>query len=226
MLSYLGTIDKSYSSTQSERITKLEHLDLSNIIVAAPPKVATPAVKEEPKVEDVELDTKIAVSVRLDKVLDVQRRIQDTLGVMLPLSTFLARATELANDDLPRVSGAAPTADELFNEVLGLNNIPSKISRGTYTPQITALPTPGFGAKALHAKKEVDIIDLLSDTSKSTAGLVGMGLPSQSVMIGKGEGASTNMFSVSVKKGDEKRARVFLERVKTILQVEPGRLVL
>jgi len=34
------------------------------------------------------------------------------------------------------------------------------------------------------------------------------------------------MFSLTVPKGDEKRARTFLERVKTVLQVEPGKLVL
>ena len=175
---------------------------------------------------EMEPHTEVVVSVRLDKVLDVQRRIQETLGVMLPLSTFLARATELANDDLPRTTGVAPTADELFNEVLGLNSIPSNTSRGSYTLQITALSTPGFGAKAPPMKKDVDIIDLLSGTSKSPAELRGVGAPLKSVMVGKSEGASTNVFSVSVKKGEEKRARVFLERMKTILQVEPGRLVL
>jgi hypothetical protein len=35
-----------------------------------------------------------------------------------------------------------------------------------------------------------------------------------------------NVFSVTVPKGDEKRAEVFLERVKSVLESEPGRLVL
>jgi hypothetical protein len=41
-----------------------------------------------------------------------------------------------------------------------------------------------------------------------------------------GVAATTNIFSVSVPKGDEKRAKVFLERVKIVLEAEPGRLVL
>ena len=45
-------------------------------------------------------------------------------------------------------------------------------------------------------------------------------------MASSGSGETMNVFSISVAKGEEKRARVFLERVKTILQVEPGRLVL
>jgi hypothetical protein len=35
-----------------------------------------------------------------------------------------------------------------------------------------------------------------------------------------------NVFSVTVPVGEEKRARTFLERVKTVLQIEPGKLVL
>ena len=34
-----------------------------------------------------------------------------------------------------------------------------------------------------------------------------------------------NVFSVSVPKGDEKRAQIFLARVKSVLEAEPGRLV-
>jgi hypothetical protein len=37
---------------------------------------------------------------------------------------------------------------------------------------------------------------------------------------------STNLFTLTVPAGEEKRARTFLERMKTVLQVEPGRLVL
>jgi len=33
------------------------------------------------------------------------------------------------------------------------------------------------------------------------------------------------VFSINVPKGDEKRGQVFLERVKTVLEAEPGRLV-
>ena len=55
---------------------------------------------------------------------------------------------------------------------------------------------------------------------------MGMGGPQVGIMAGSGREAATNVFSVSVPRGEEKRARVFLERVKTILQLEPGRLIL
>ena len=41
-----------------------------------------------------------------------------------------------------------------------------------------------------------------------------------------GPAATTNIFSVSVPEGDERQGMVFLERVKEILEDEPGSLVL
>ena len=225
VLAYLGKISSSYSSEQSARITKLGHLDLSNAI-PAPPKEgpppptskAQPLAAPEPEITE----TEIAVPISLSSVLSVQKRIQATLGVTLPLSTFIARATELANDDLPRAAGP-PTADELFNDVLGLNNVSSKVTKGHYIPQITALPSTPLTTKP-GPQREADVYDILTGTASSAK--KGIPMPPMGIMAGSNPGDATNVFSVSAAKGEEKRARVFLERVKTILQVEPGRLIL
>lgn len=241
VLAYLGQISKDYSSQQSARINKLAHLDLSNV-KPAPPKAeseAKPSSKSAPPPQSVEpepTDTEIAIPISLSSVLAVQKRVQETLGVSLPLSTFLARATELANEDLPRSSASKPTADELFNDVLGLNNINPSVSRGAYIPQITALPPPSFKmnkappmAGLKKNKKADDIYDILTANNTSSSSnapkqsVTGLG---KGIMAGSKPGEATNLFSVSVPKGEEKRARTFLERVKTILQVEPGRLVM
>ncbi len=221
VLAYLGQINKSYPSQQSARITKLGHLDLSNI-KAVPSKPIEPSPPKAPKEPTPEppTDTKIAIPISLSSVLQVQDRIQQTLGVTLPLSTFLTRAIELANDDLP--SSAKPTADDLFNDVLGLSKIGArKMSRGRYMPQITALPSKPFQRPA--PRRERDIYDILAGVKEE--GRKGGVIP-PGMMGGSKEGDSTNVFSVSAKTGEEKRARVFLKRVKTILQVEPGRLIL
>ena len=171
----------------------------------------------------------ITLSVSLAEVLKVQKRLQDVLGVTMPLSTFLARAVDEANNDLPIQKGTKPSSDALFNAVLGLGSVPTT-SRGTYLPQIIALPLPGASlprsSSTRAVQKPVDIIDILSGKAtpaRSAAGrtiLAGAG--SQSIA---GAGA-LNVFSLTVPAGEEKRARTFLERVKTVLQVEPGRLVL
>lgn len=229
VLGYLGRISSTYSSEQSTRITKLGHLDLSNV-QPAPPKAMAPSRPSKaqalraPEPENEPTDTEIAIPISLSSVIAVQNRIKLTLGVTLPLSTFIARATKLANDDLPRSVVTRPSADELFNQVLGLNNVSTKISRGNYLPQVTALPAKSFMERA-GPRRQPDAYEMLTGTS-STASARGVSVPPPGIIAGSKTGESTNVFSVSAAKGEEKRARTFLERVKTILQVEPGRLVL
>ena len=230
VLGYLGRISSAYSSEQSTRIAKLGHLDLSNA-KPAPSKAVAPSQpskaqgQKSPEPELESPDTEVAIPISLSSVISVQRRIQETLGVTLPLSTFIARATELANDDLPRSAATKLTANELFNDVLGLKNVSTKTSRGRYMPQITALPAKPFTDRA-RPRRQPDIYDILTGRSSSTVLTQSTSLPLPGIMAGSNKAESTNVFSVSAAKGEEKRARVFLERVKTILQVEPGKLVL
>ena len=233
VLGYLGKISSSYSSEQSTRITRLGHLDLSNVKPAqpAPPKAMSASQENETQIPNapepqVELtDIEIAIPVSLSSVISVQKRIQATLGITLPLSTFIARATDLANHDLPRLAATRPSADDLFNDILGLDKTRLKAPRGRYLPQITALPVKPSTQKA-EPRRQSDIYDILA-TEYSHSIPTGdiRTLPPDS----KGDlhtGDLTNLFSVSAEKGKEKQARVFLERVKTFLQVEPGRLIL
>jgi len=244
ILGYLGTIEADYSKKQSDRIEKLGHLDLSNIKFPekkAPsdaPKGSTtgPATGPEAGSAPAELPklTSISINVSLAEVLKVQQRVQETLGTNIPLSAFLARAVDHANDDLPLPRGTRPSANDLFNAVLGLNTV-ATASRGTYLPQITALPIPTAGpaisrsAGTKAARKPVDIIDILSGNAKPARSVIG-----RAVLAGKSgstasagpSAAAVNAFSLTVPAGEEKRARTFLERMKTVLQIEPGRLVL
>lgn len=223
VLAYLGTIKPDYSAQQSARITKLGHLDLSNIKIAPPKEAATTKAAPVEAAPTVEPDTEIAVSISLKAVRQVQKRIHETLGIDVSLHTFIARAIELSNDELPKPK-ATPTTDELFNSVLGLDNVDSKTSRGSYTPQITALPAVSIPPPRKPVKKP-DIIDILTSKSSTTRPM-GLGVPHSSVVAASSPGAETTVFSLSVAPGEEQRARVFLERMKTILQVEPGRLVI
>ena len=162
-------------------------------------------------------ETELAVPISLSAVIATQKRVNDTLGIFLPLSTFIARASELANEDLPLSKGRKPTADDLFNAVLGLDNV-AKSSRGHYVPQVTGLaPMPAIPSRT-RSTKQADIIDLLAGspakkTQRLRPGAVG---------VSSGE----NLFSVMAKAGEEKRAAEYLERMKMALEKEPGRLVL
>lgn len=219
VLSYVGSIEKSYSSQQSARLTKLGHMDLSNIQLAAP-KAPTKAAKEDiASAPPLPEDTEITLPISLSAVIATQKRVQDTLGITLPLGVFITRASELANEDLPLARGA-PSADELFNSILGLDQVASSSSRGAYFPNVMGLPasSPSVQRRA----KKADVFDeLLGAKPKSRAQAA---LPP---LVGK-EGVATamNVFSVTAKQGEEKRVQAYLERMKMVLESEPGRLVL
>jgi len=220
VLAYMGNISSSYPSELSTKILKLSHLDLSNIKLA-PPAPKPTAEKTAAAVPEPVKELQVAVPISMKAVLEVQKRIQSTLGVFMPLSTFITRATDVANENLPRSKNYTPTADELFSSILGLEKVATASgSRGTFLPQITALSSAAPKAKyAKSLAKNADIIDILSGGRKTASSSFG-GKPMP------GMSNTVNVFSVTVPKGDEKRAQIFLDRVRTVLESEPGRLVL
>ncbi|KAI0603448.1 hypothetical protein F4775DRAFT_587965 [Biscogniauxia sp. FL1348] len=218
VLAYLGTVSPNRPEEIKARFVHNSHLDLSNIKIAAP-KEAPKKVAKAPEVPIPE-ESLVSLPVSLAAVIDVQHKIEKKLGTFLPLSTFIARATDLANDELPLPSNYKPTADELFNQVLGLDKVGPKGSRGHYLPQISALPKSTFTGVAPKPKAKVDIIDFLaSQTKKATS------IPKRP-SLQPGVSTTDNVFSLTVPKAEEKRAQAFLQRVKTVLEAEPGRLVL
>lgn len=223
VLAYLGAINADTPAAISTRFDHMAHLDLSNIKVAEKKPAPTPKKDAAPAAPAQELPLEINVPISLAKVVQVQNKIQDTLGVFLPMSTFITRAAEVANDDLP-LSHHEPTTSELFDAVLGLDKVKAANgSRGVYLPQVSAIP-PGAtykpkGAPSLPAKH--DIIDELASRPIQPA-------PSNMVTIDTVPGLSSgaNVFTLTVPKAEEERAYVFLQRCKVILEDEPGRLVL
>jgi len=216
VLAYLGSIKAELPAKLLARFEKLSHLDLSNIKVA--PRKEAPRKAEELAAPPAAQKAELSVPISLSKVLQVQKKIETSLGTFLPLSTFITRAAEVANDELPLAR--EPTADELFDAVvLGLDTVP-RASRGLFVPQIKAagLPEAAF-AKSAPTR---DIIDILVLPSKKSTTLP---VPPLS---GVAAGLSTgiNLFSLVVPKAEERRAAMFLDRMKVILEKEPGRLVL
>ena len=221
VLAYLGRIEKGYPAQISARINRLSHLDLSNIQLAKPPapKAEAPkeAAKKAPELEKPQ-GTRVVVPVSLAAVIATQKRVQDALGIFLPLSTFLARASELANEDLPPSKQVKPTADSLFNAVLGLDKVQGlKSSRGHFFPEVTGVsPMPPIKSK--RTAKKPDIIDMLAPKEPTK-----VKTPPPGAM---GISAGQNVFAVTAQSGEKSRAREYLERMKFALEEEPGKLVL
>lgn len=228
VLVYLGKARSDSAASVQARYDKLAHLDLSNIKVAEK-KNKKPAPETDDKAAGAgkpaaEEALQVNLPISLASVIEVQNKVRDTLGVFLPLSTFIARAMDVANDELPLARDHKPTADELFNQVLGLDKVGPRGSQGHYVPQISALPPPAslsLGRTFGGAAAKADIYDILAGgaaPAKKAAAAAPAGR--------SGLSTGVNVFSLKVPKAEEKRAKVFLERVKGVLENEPGRLVL
>jgi hypothetical protein len=220
VLAFLGKINADTPSAISSRFEKASHLDLSNIKVAKAPEPKKAAKEAAPAPPSAPVKSLVTLPVSLSAVIEAQRKIQKSMGVFLPLSTFISRATEIANDELPLPAGYQPTADELFNQILGLDKVTGpKVSRGSYIPQIAALPPSSALPTRPAPAKKADIIDLLAGPSKPKPA-------AKKTAVLPGASTGPNIFSLQVPKAEERRALVFLERVKLVLENEPGRLVL
>jgi hypothetical protein len=217
VLAHLGSIDASAPSKLAQHFEKLSHLDLSNIKVAPAASKPQPA-KEQPKPQ-VDDKARIALSISFDAIREVQQRVHDALGIDVPLHTFLTRAIEISNTELPVAKSRTPTADELFNDVLGLDTMPTE-SDGSFYPQIVSLAHAAPLSAATVKQKRPDIIDMLTGSTRRA--------PAESRLVGSpvNETSPSSVFALTVPKAEERRAKVFLERMKTVLQVDPGRLVL
>lgn len=211
ILAYVGAINASTPANLSSLFDRLSHLDLSNIKVAAP-KEAPKKPEPQPEAPTTPANAEVSIPISMSRVIETQQKIHSSVGTFLPISSFISRAADVANDELPR-SSRPPTSDELFNAVLGIET-PDVGTRGSYAPRISALkgvPPP--------PPKKVDIIDMLTGANKKRRAE-----PAVSAVPGLSTG--TNIFSLEVPRAEEKRAAEFLDRVKLILENEPGRLVL
>ncbi|WEW59985.1 pyridoxine biosynthesis protein [Emydomyces testavorans] len=237
VLSYIGAIPSDYPSTLSSRLSKLAQLDLSNIKPAAAPqptkqpaqqhKPTEAAVDPEPiPAEEEDLEAKLAVPISLSRVLRVQKRVRAAIGVTIPLETFVAKATEIANDELPvtRSRTRQEIADQLFDEIVGAQSSSAydlpPTSRGDYVADIIS-PAELDSVTEQSNVRTADIIDILSgnapvsDTSRQRR------MAASPVE----DDQKTSVFSVTVPTSETLRGQAFLERMQTVLEDEPEKLV-
>jgi hypothetical protein len=224
VLAALGEIPASYPSEVSQRVDKLSHLDLSNIKPADSSQdksIKAIDKSQPPEREEVPL-SEISLPVSLAAVLKLKQRLHDSLGASPPLSELVARAITLANENLPARKGPV-SENELFNDILGISQRHGhlRLSTGTFTP-IIGSNVPAAG-RSIPSSGKRDVLDEIIN------GRAGTRRPTSAVTSASAAvefGGAENVFSLIVDKMDEKRAAVFLSRMKSVLEVEPARLVL
>ncbi|PFH59999.1 hypothetical protein XA68_11582 [Ophiocordyceps unilateralis] len=214
VLAFLGTIKPDAPASVSDRFATLSRLDLSNIKVAAAAAKTPERQAKEAPLAPPPPPLEVNTPVSLAKVVEMQKRIREALGVSMPLSTFVSRAADIVNGQLSSVARSPPTPADLFDQILGLDKV--KGSRRAYLPQIASMPLP----TAPQPKRvAVDIIDELAGSArKPVAQLKPASRPMPS--------DEANVLKLVVAREEGQRARMFLERCKWFLEMDPGRLVL
>ncbi|EJT81724.1 pyruvate dehydrogenase complex protein X component [Gaeumannomyces tritici R3-111a-1] len=220
ILAHLGVINQQTPATISERFEKLSHLDLSNIKLAKPaPKPQSTAAAAEASAPTRPTLVEVSLPVSFDAAMKLNEKLRGGLGFDLPLPEYIGRASDLANDDLPVPSDYQPTADELFDQVLGLTSSNAPItSRGNYRPRLAGAmehrtPKPSV-------RRRPDIIDVLAGPSGAarrpalqSSSFPGFSYPTL-------EPSGPRFVSLTVPKTEEKRAKTFLERFKVVMEDE------
>ncbi|KAL6810937.1 hypothetical protein GGI42DRAFT_203374 [Trichoderma sp. SZMC 28013] len=224
VLAFVGAINADRPAKVSSHFSKLAHLDLSNIKVAekkaAPAPKASEAASKAPKAAPKEEKVLVQLPISLENVVQLQRRLHDSADVSVSTATFISKATAFANSRLPAVPHA-PTANELFDEVLGLGKAKgTKFSQGAYVPTI---PDYSFTASRRTASPRADIIDILAGPAKkSSSSSAQRATPRLDARLAA-DGIHT--FSLLVPKEEKARAELFLERCKLALEEVPETLI-
>lgn len=223
VLAFIGAINADRPAQVSSHFSKLAHLDLSNIKVAekkAPAPKASEAASKAPKAAPKEEKVLVQLPISLESVVQLQRRLQDSADVSVSTATFISKATAFANSRLPVVPHA-PTASELFDEVLGLGKAKAtKFSQGAYVPTI---PDYSFTASRRASTPKSDIIDILAGPAKkSSSSSAQRAAPRLDARLAA-DGIHT--FSLLVPKEEKARAELFLERCKLALEEVPETLI-
>ncbi|KAI9777383.1 MAG: pyridoxine biosynthesis protein [Geoglossum umbratile] len=230
VLAYVGIVSPTYTKSLSDSITKRQHLDLSKTkIKASAPPAPTPALSEKAAAQAAPApprESKIGISMDFSEAMKAQQRIERDSGAFIPLSNLIARAADMANDKLPLSPNAKPTQDDLFNQILGLDGLAPTTGRGRFTPQTNTPPPPSTVAsprpKVGPTAASDDITDILTSTTICRTPISASSTRAKRPSTN----AAMNTISITVPAGDERRGRLFLGRVKTYLESDPGRLIL
>lgn len=227
VLSYVGAIASDYPSILSSRISQLQHLDLSNIKIAPPPAPPAPAASAEelplPEPEDV----KVSLPISFTNLLNLQDRVENGIGISLPFTTLLNRASHFANANLPLPRGTygskAQKLDSLFDQVVSSGPSSTAAGRvtstGSYFPELeTEVEAEKPARKATTTTTTTtDIIDILSgNVSRPREEAETLSVSSDEVPV----------LTLTVPAAERARAEEFLQRVRDYVEEKPDSLLL
>lgn len=237
VLSYIGAIASDYPSTLSSQISRLGHLDLSNIKLASPPPPAPEPAPEQQQAATPPQPIKVTLPISLSNINEVRGRVEENLGAFISLCSLIDRAAYLANIDLPISREAYVNGnprrklDSLYDDILasGVRTASggNLTVTGSYYPHIESEGESGVVSvreTRTSATTEGDIIDILSGKKRSTSRSTP--LKAAGVVYPAGVVEDISVFSLTVPPAEKSRAQEFLQRVRNYVEDKPDSLLL
>jgi hypothetical protein len=225
VLAKLGRIPASAPQEDARRFERFGKPDLTYTARAPPaPAAPAPAAAPEPPLAERPATVALALDVDLTPALRLQQRLQSALGAAPSLATLLERAVALANARLPAPAppraAASPAAvlDELIGEGAGRRRGRAVVD-GAFVPEINASSASAVAAAA-GARSGTAAADVLDELIAPNAWRRAAATRAATAPVG-----AVNEFSVVVEERQRVMGTVFLQRMKSLLEVEPGRLV-
>lgn len=220
VLAALGRIPASLPQEDARRFDRFAKPDLTYTPAPVAKKAEeAPAPEKTERVEQPPAKVALALDVDLTPALRLQQRLQSAVGAAPSLATLLERAVALANSQLPApassradVSSAA-VLDELMDGG-GPRRRGRAVVDGAFVPEINHSATSAAAAAALRGR--ADVLDELIAPARSRA---------RAATVARPTVGAVNEFSVVVEEKQRMMGTVFLQRMKSLLEVEPGRLV-
>ena len=215
VLAYLGQVKEDYLSAQSQRLNDLSHLDLSytkNLPVKSTQQEATNDHLENGKPQPSVVE--VTAPISLVAIHRCQELLLQSLNVKVPLSKFITQASKIANKEILKQALSCTSKSTVFDTIIG-HDQGDKISR--FVPYVSSRKrTNNTETKKLN----VDSLEFLTAIWPAPA------ISKQTRQSQETAASNYEIIGVKVTRENKSSASAFLNRIKALLEVEPGQLII
>ena len=222
VLAYLGRVKQGYLSAQSQRLENLSHLDVRHTKYVHVKPVLDTDNLEANDTDSFSKDKKpqrsiveVTIPISLNAVYNCQNLIRQSLEVNVPLSSFITRASVIANEESSKQASLSSKKDTIFDAIIGQEQTGRQFR---FVPSMKS-------STSMHAMKtenhEVDSLDFLTARLPTPKALGRRTRDRLEKVTSKAD-----IFSVKVATGKRYPASIFLNKFKSLLELEPGQLIL
>ena len=224
VLAYMGKVDKDYIVKQSQRLKSLSSLNISGTAPQSSYDEKKEKKEGSDEVRNSNINTaasivEVSIPITLDAVQLCQRKISESLGKTIPLSTFIKRASNVAFNELS--SQRMSRNSDIFDDIIGVKKM--KDTRNSFSPRVEEVDQLSSRKRNdnNHQVRNGDLLDYLMQEGPISWSRK----EDRSRNHHKSDNRCSSYLKVEVLRADKFLGNIFLKRLKHILEIEPDRVV-